>query len=313
MRSDSSRYHVTNHRPSEADLAVLAEIRRQTAPFKGGLSAPLGRPAYDEMMEACPPAGDVSCQQGQVAGFPAVWCRVSDAPKDEAILYLHGGGYAVGSAWGYRNFVGQFAARTGLDALIVDYPLAPEHPFPAALECAKAVYRALAEGGYARIVIMGDSAGGGLTLSLLAAVAADRGAFGAQPVCAVAMSPWTDLTLAGASHRERAAEEFYLDHASVEKFASDYAVTHPRTDPAVSPLFGSLKGLPRIQIHVGTAEILLSDSEAYADKAQAAGTDVDLHVWEAMPHVFPHSFAALEGAEQAMTMMTGFIRDNVEG
>ncbi|AWD23671.1 alpha/beta hydrolase [Fuscovulum blasticum] len=311
MTKPSQQSYLTDHTPSATDLAVLAELRRQSEPFKGTLSAPEGRAAYDAMMEMTPGAAGVTHEQETLRGVAGVWCRVAGAREGRAILYLHGGGYGVGSAWAYRNFAGQFAARTGINVFAADYPLAPEHPFPAALDSARAAYAGLVDKGHEKILIAGDSAGGGLTLSLLAAL--HRAPEGMPvPVGAVAMSPWTDLTLSGSSMVSRQDEEFYLTRPVLEGFAQNYQAGTNPANPDVSPLFGNLAGLPPVQVHVGTAEILLSDSERYAEKSRQAGNAVSLHRWEAMPHVFPSSFAILDGAEQAMALMSGFIAQTLD-
>ncbi|AZZ90045.1 steryl acetyl hydrolase [Hahella sp. KA22] len=187
----------TNHPVSPADLAVVDAIRQQTAPFKGMLNGPQARDSYNQMIEETPAAAGVEYHPDTVGGVPGVWVQVKNALSDAVILYLHGGGYVVGSAHAYRHFAGQFAARTGIDVFIADYGLAPEHPFPSALNQAKAVYAGLIAAGRQQIAIVGDSAGGGLALSLAEQIGADKdGAYGHAPVCCVTMSPWTDLARA---------------------------------------------------------------------------------------------------------------------
>ena len=149
-----------HHPAGTADLAVLAEIRRESAPFKGALSVPDGRAGYDEMFEAIRPAAGIGHERWSGDGLTGVWCRVQPARTDAVLLYLHGGGYGLGSAWAYRHFAGQFAGRTGVDAFALDYPLAPEHPFPAALDAAKSAYAMLAASGYGKIAIVGAGIAG---------------------------------------------------------------------------------------------------------------------------------------------------------
>ncbi|ABC27423.1 Esterase/lipase [Hahella chejuensis KCTC 2396] len=297
-----------NHPVSMADLAVVDAIRQQSAPFKGMLNGPQARDSYNQMIEETPAAAGVEYQTDTVGGVPGVWVRVKNALSGAVILYFHGGGYVVGSANAYCHFAGQFAARVGVDVFIADYGLAPEHPFPTALNQAKSVYAGLLEAGYRQIAVAGDSAGGGLALSLAEQIGANEsGALGLAPVCCVTMSPWTNLALTGASHTERAEEEFYLTRDAVAAFAEYYLAGHDAYDPKVSPLYGQHSGLPPLQIHVGTAEILLSDSLEYATRVQAAGAAVSAHVWEAMPHVFPNGFAQIDAAERAMQMMSEFL------
>ena len=216
-----------NHQVSGADLAVLAAIRLETDPYKGMVNGPEARENYDQITESVSAAEGVKYQNETIGGVSGVWCRLEHPLTGTAILYLHGGGYVVGSAHAYRHFAGQFADRTGADVFVADYGLAPEHRFPTALNHAKAVYAGLIDAGYRQIVVVGDSAGGGLALSLVAQLAANPDAgHGVSPVCCVAMSPWTDLALTGASFIERAEEEMYLTHAAVQSFAKQYLAGH---------------------------------------------------------------------------------------
>jgi len=305
--SNTTHPLFNHHQVSTADLAVLAAMREQTAPFKGMVNGPEARESYDQILEAVPAGPGVQYQADIVGGIPGVWCRLESAPSATAMLYLHGGGYVMGSATAYRHFAGQFAARSGMDVFVADYGLAPEHAFPTALNHAMAAYSGLVEAGYRKIVVVGDSAGGGLTLSLLAKLVAEADEL-PQPVAAVVMSPWTDLALTGDSLESRAEEEMYLSPDAVQAFANHFLAGHSPLDAAASPLYGSHKDLPPLQLHVGTAEILLSDSLAYVERAREAGAAIEAHLWQAMPHVFPNAFAFLEGAENAMGMMAEFIR-----
>ncbi len=297
-----------NHQVSDTDLIELSAIRLQLAPVKGMLEGPQARDSFDQMMEITPVAAGVKYQAETVGGVPGTWCRLKQPKSSAVILYLHGGGYVVGTANAYRHLAGQFAARTGLDAYVADYGLAPEHPFPTALNHVKAVYVGLVEAGYRQIVVVGDSAGGGLSLSLAAWISDDpNSVHGIAPACCAIMSPWTDLTLTGDSHEALAEEELFLTRAGLEALAYHYLAGHDPRDPVASPLFGLHEGLPPLQIHVGTAEILLSDTLEFAKRALEAGATITTHIWEAMPHVFPNGFAQLEAAEHAMAMMSEFI------
>lgn len=305
---------TTLHLAFAADLPVVAQIRQQSAAGKGFLAGPQARADYDGLIEATPEAPGVAFERASLGTAPGVWVRAEKGGRPTAaMLYSHGGGYVVGSAWAYRHFVSHFVAATGIDAFVLDYPLAPEHPFPAALGYAKQAHAELLSQGRRQIALVGDSAGGGLTLSLLAATCADaRRTGGTAPVCAVVMSPWTDLALAGASHTSHADREFYLTRASMQALASQYAGGHPLTDPAVSPLYGDLGGLPPIMLHVGTEEVLLSDTLDYASRARAAGVSVEAHAWEAMPHVFPSAMGALQAASDAVSRTAGFVSGHVD-
>lgn len=224
-----------------------------------------------------------------IAGVPAEWIEPANARPDALLLYLHGGGYYMGGIESYRHYVTRFAQITALRTVHIDYRLAPEHPFPAAIEDATAVFNALAKNTLPadRIVIAGDSAGGGLTLTTLLAL---RDAGAALPKAAAAIAPWTDLTFSGAStetHRER---DPVLGRMQTRSHPAWYAGETPRDHPLVSPLFADLAGLPPLLIHVGTEDILLDDATRFADRAKAHGTAADLEIWDGMIHVW-HYYA----------------------
>ena len=297
------------YQPTAKDLATVAAVRAQTAPFKGMMSGSHARGPYDDMIGAIPAAVGVSYEKADVGGVPGFWCRPQTATPDTAILYLHGGAYVLGSANAYRHFAGQFAARTGTAAFVPDYGLAPERPFPAGVNDAQSVYRALAAQGIKKIVLVGDSAGGGLSLVLLALAKADTDSGkGLTPRACVVMSPWTDLTLTGSSHVKRADEDPFLTQGALQASSALYLGKTDATHPLASPLHGNLAGLPPIQLQVGTSEVLLDDTLLYAEKVRAAGGDAVAHVWEGMPHVFPSSLGLLDAAEQAMAIMADFIK-----
>jgi epsilon-lactone hydrolase len=300
------------HPASEKDLATVEAVRQQSASFKGALSDPAARPSYDAMIESTPAAASVGYERASMGGIAGVWCRPNNAQANSALLYLHGGGYMVGSAFAYRHFAGQFAARTGISAFVPDYRLAPENVFPAAVQDAHAAYRGLVNAGLTNICIVGDSAGGGLSLITLSLAHNDAAqGLGVAPKCCVVMSPWTDLALTGASHDTKAEEEPYLTKLSLKIFAGAYLGQQDPKQPTASPLYGQLSLLAPTQIHVGTSEVLLDDSVAYEAAAKRQGGNVSLHVWDRMPHVFPSSIGLLDAAEDAMTLMTGFIKKHV--
>ena len=235
-------------------------------------------------------ASDVVCTPTEAGGIGAEWVVAPGAALDRAILYLHGGGYVTGSIVTHRATAARISRASGARVLVIDYRLAPEHPFPAALEDAVAAYRWLA-GRFdpRRIAFMGDSAGGGLALATLYKLR-DEGF--ALPAAAVAVSPWTDLALTGPSLRANAAADPMLNVANLPTLANDYlAGADPRHHYA-SPLYGDASGLPPILIHVGSDEILRDDSIRMAEKLKAAGCDVEIEVWPRMPHAW-HLFARI--------------------
>lgn len=317
MQSDKEKLEHSNadaveirHPLTEKDGEAVAVMRTEAASSKGKLSGPNARGSFDEMMEKTPDALGVSYEQGTVGGVPGVWCHPQNPHLGVAILHLHGGAYVQGSAHAYRHLAGQVAARTSASAFVVDYRLAPEHPFPAALDDAKAAYRGLVEQGAQKIVIVGDSAGGGLALVLLSVAQSDvLACSGVAPSVAVVISPWTDLALTGPSLQDRADDDPLLTREVLSMASASYLQGHDPHDPLASPLYGSFTGLPPIQIHVGTSEVLLDDTRRYAERARAAGVDVTAHVWEGMTHVFPGNVGTLNAAEAALGMIATFFEE----
>jgi monoterpene epsilon-lactone hydrolase len=286
---------LIRHGLTAADRAALTSLRAMLAAHPVAIT----RASYDGLFERVPPADAVEYSESSIGGVPGVWC-VPRAQRDRArsaLLYLHGGGFVMGSAHAYRHLVGQIAARAGVPAFVADYRLAPEHPFPAALDDARAAYRALAaQFGAGRVALVGDSAGGGLALSLLQEESGVR--------CGVLLSPWTDLALTGASIDANAADDPFLSRAALEAGARQYLGAQDRRDPGASPLYQPTREkTPPIQVHVGTAEILLDDSLRLASNER-----VQVHVWEDMLHVFPSSIGLFESAEAAHDVIATFLR-----
>lgn len=294
---------TTTHPMSAADRAAMIETREFLQSMPEVAMTPEGRPFYDEMIRQAPAAEGVRYEPGDLGGVPGWWCRLDSAPQHAVLLYLHGGGYVLGSAEAYRNTVGQFAIRAGADAFVLEYALAPERPFPGALDDAVTAYDALVAQGRTHIAIAGDSAGGGLALALLA-IASDRLVV---PAAAVAVSPWTDLTLTGESSVSRAAADPVLDRAKLMDAAASYLAGADPSDPQASPLFGRLDGRTPVLIHVGDDEVLLDDSVRYAGLVEQAGGNVELHVWEGMLHVFSANILILEAARLAMARIGEFL------
>lgn len=298
------------HPLNDKDDRIIAALRAQMAPLRGKLDGPHARGVFDDVMEHTPDAAGVSYEEDAIGSVRGVWCRPRGARPGVALLHMHGGGYVLGSAHAYRHFVGQIAARANASAFVPAYSLAPEHAFPAAVDDARAAYRGLAGQGVERIVITGDSAGGGLALVLLAVAHAEAAAGrGPAPSGAAVMSPWTDLTLGGASFQSRAEEDPLITKEMLAATAAAYLRTHDGRDPLASPLRGTLTGLPPIQLHVGTREVLLDDTLRYVALAREAAVDASAHVWEGMSHVFQSSVGSLEAADKSLTVMAGFLTD----
>jgi phosphinothricin tripeptide acetyl hydrolase len=229
------------------------------------------------------------------------------AGAERALLYLHGGGYVIGSAQSHRHMIAAIANAAGAATLAPDYRLAPEHAFPAALEDAVAGYEWLQAKGWRpqQITIAGDSAGGGLTLATLLQLK-DQGV--ALPGAAVAISPWTDMTASGASHQSKAAVDPMVTMASLQNFSEMYRGGRTTDDPLVSPLFGDLAGLPPLLIQVGSDEVLLDDAREFHARAEAAGCDSSLEVWDQMVHVWHWFGEYLDEAAEATDKIADFMR-----
>ncbi|MEL0083909.1 MAG: alpha/beta hydrolase [Gammaproteobacteria bacterium] len=259
------------------------------------------------MARSYQPQPGVSCATGSLGEVPGEWSRLEDHTSTRRVLYLHGGGYILGSAQAYRDLAGRLAVAAQADLFAADYRLAPEHPFPAALEDALACYRGLISDGIpsTAITIAGDSAGGGLTLATLVAL---REAGDELPGAAVCLSPWSDLTASGDSMVNNKKADPMLTGPTLAFMADHYVGDQQRSDPRISPCFAELGGLPPLLVHVGDSEILLDDARRVVEKITASGGAATLEVWKGMPHVW-HMFAALlpEG-RQAITKIGGFIQ-----
>jgi acetyl esterase/lipase len=264
------------------------------------------RRASIESVAAQPPPG-TTVEPADAGGVPAEWVIAAGVPVGRALLYLHGGAYQIGSPATLRHMIALISAAAQARVLSLDYRLAPEHPFPAAVDDALAGYRFLLRGGTdpAAIAIAGDSAGGGLALATLVAL---RDADDPLPAAAVAMSPWTDLALTGESLNTRADADPMIKPAGLRETAATYLADADPRHPYASPLYADLHGLPPVLIHVGDAEVILDDSTRFAAKASAAGVDVTLEVWDEMPHVW-HAFAGLlPESDQAIERIGGWLQ-----
>jgi monoterpene epsilon-lactone hydrolase len=260
------------------------------------------RSLYDRFIAATPIAGGVKFRPAASSEPPGVWCEPSSANTETAMLYLHGGAYVMGSAHAYRGFVSQIAARAQCSAFILDYTLAPEATIPVAIEQARAAAEGLLA-AYPRMVIAGDSAGGGLALATLAELPEKS-----RVDAAVLFSPWVDLTLSGRSVREKAGDDVLLTPATLAGAAQVYAGGLPLDDGRGSPLFGDPHGYPPILIQVGSQEILLDDSVRFAVEARNAGVPVTLELWQGMPHVFQVNVETLASSRRALDQASAFLQ-----
>jgi monoterpene epsilon-lactone hydrolase len=223
------------------------------------------------------------------------------------ILYFHGGGYVFGDPDSHRDIAWRLGKESGSKVLVVDYRLAPEHRFPAAVDDAAASYRWLLQQGFApdRIAVAGDSAGGGLAVALMVTL---KNLGIDLPKVAVLMSPWVDLAMTGTSMVDNAKSDVMLSPEAISIFASYYlGDTNPKA-PLASPVFADLSGLPPTLVLVGSKEVLLSDSETLVEKINTAGGDARLSVWPKMPHVFPILASVIPEGKKAVLDMADFLR-----
>lgn len=220
-----------------------------------------------------------------IDGIQAEWLIPVNASHEKVILYLHGGGYVTGSIEDHRMMCGLLANSTQAKVLIPEYRLAPEHPFPAALDDSLKVYQWLFDQGYSstNIIVAGDSAGGGLSVATVLVLKERSGSLPAAVVC---LSPWVDLALKGQSHTTKAKAEAMLQTDVLREWALCYADESNLINPLVSPVYGDFHGFPPLLIQVGSEEILLDDSIMLAEKARTDGVDVTLKVWDGMWHVW---------------------------
>jgi monoterpene epsilon-lactone hydrolase len=263
------------------------------------------RAVYDTFISATPFAEGVSSEQVETASVRGWWVRPSAAEHDGVILYLHGGGYVAGSAKAYRGFASQLASRTRRPVFVLDYPLAPEATVPAAPNAVMAAYEWLRANGSERIALVGDSAGGGLSLVTLARLA--HGSRPSAAVAGVAFSPWVDLAFTGASMKDAQIEDPLLTYPFLQAGARLYLGGADPHDPLASPLFGDLSGLPPLLIQVGSDERLLDDARQYAARAADAGSPVQLEVWQGMHHVFQINVAELQTSGAALDRAAAFL------
>lgn len=248
----------------------------------------------------------IEVQRVDAAGMVAEWLIPAGADREKVVLYVHGGGYVSGSCSDHRSVVAKLARYSGISHLLYEYRLAPEHPFPAALEDSVAVYRWLLDSGFRpeNIVMAGESAGGGLCLATLLALK-ERNL--PMPVAGVAISPWTDLTCSGESYRTKnKVSPAPLNSWTV--FSRHYAGSHDPSDPLISPLFGDLKGLPPLFINSAVDDELFDDGEQFSLRAKEAGVDVQFRPGEGMIHCYPLLAPMFPEAEVAMLEIAGFIK-----
>jgi epsilon-lactone hydrolase len=274
--------------PPDYDIAQARARFEKTAVFLGG-------------------APDAKCEKVDAGGVPSEWVMAPGCDTGRAILYLHGGGYAIGSLNTHRRLAYDISAASAAKVLLIDYRLAPEHPFPAAVDDAAAAWRWLLQQGFAanRMAVAGDSAGGGLTIATLVNL---RDKKLGLPACAVAISPWVDLEGLGNSLTTRSAQDPMVQKDGLLWMAKMYLNGKDPKTPLAAPLHADLKGLPPTLVQVGTAETLLDDAIRIAERMHAAGVDARLAIWPNQLHVFPLFAPILSEGRDGCIEIGTFIR-----
>jgi monoterpene epsilon-lactone hydrolase len=289
-------------------IEMLKEFQASTKE----MSVELMRSDLDEMASMVTIPEDVRCEPVDAGGVPAEWITTTGVVNNRVILYLHGGGYVAGSIKTHRDLAARISRVSKARVLIINYRLAPEHIFPAAIEDATAAYRWLISTEKItpnNLIVAGDSAGGGLTIACLLKLREMRVAL---PAAAICLSPWTDLANTGESLKNKAKIDPFVTPEELEFDAKQYLGDEDPRNPLASPLYANLQGLPPSLIHVGGREILLDDSVRFAERAKAAGVDVKLEIWKDMVHVW-HAFAAFapesrEGIKQIGKFIQKFFK-----
>lgn len=282
-------------------------IRHQMAGFYKDLSLEVQRAKMKKYARVIKLPVDVACEAAETCPVPAEWITTPGIDRDQVILYLHGGAFFLPYDKPHLDLVARLGRSARMSALLVDYRLAPEHPYPAALDDVITSYQWLLERGHSptNLTIAGDSSGGTLTLAALLWL---RDAGVSLPAAAVCLSPWTDLSGSGDSMQSNARADFINSVTHLKVTANLYAGDHDLRAPLISPLYADLAGLPPLLIQVGTKEVLLDDSTRLAERARSAGVDVTLETWTGMFHVFQLCAGLVPEARKAIDHIAAFLR-----
>jgi epsilon-lactone hydrolase len=289
------------------DQDDIAAVRRLLASQPRPTTLAERRERLDAVASVDPVASDIHFEVVGFGGVPGEKSLAPGADPAGLLVYFHGGGYSSGSIKSHRRMVAEAGRAAGVAALAVGYRLAPEHPFPAALDDALAVWEALIAQGFeaGRIAVGGDSAGGGLALALMISL---QRLSRPLPACAWLVSPWVDLTMTGASLKTKADVDPLISAAYLRELADAYLAGHDPSDPLASPLNADLSGLPPLLIQVGSAESLLDDSVRLAGRAGEADVAATLQIWPHMIHAWPLWAARLQSGRHALVDAGAFIR-----
>jgi len=266
------------------------------------------RRELEEFIRILPEPDPFEAEPVTIGGVACEWVTPAEGPVEHCLVFFHGGGYVSGSLTSHRPLVARLAGASRSRVLQVDYRRAPEHPFPAAFNDAKAVLRAMIEEttGPERLGLVGDSAGGGLALATTLAL---RDAGGPLPAALACLSPWTDLTGSGETLASRAEADPLFDRETLEEMAGLYADGADLADPRLSPLFADHHGLPPTLIQVGDAEVMLADSTRLAERLEAAGVRVELEIWPEMVHGWQLFAGMVPEGDEALAKVGRFFRD----
>jgi monoterpene epsilon-lactone hydrolase len=304
--------------PTEGRYSVSAEQRenldailRQSA-FPAGLGVSEQRRLLAELIAAQPLPPGVTVTAAELGGVPTAEITVDGTEPRHVILYFHGGVYVLGDAFQAAGLASQVGRRTRATVISVDYRLAPEHPYPAAVDDALAAYQALLDNGTdpADIALAGESAGGGLAVATLVN-ARDHGL--PLPAAAYLMSPYADLTLAGATMDTKSKADPLLSRDSLQARIADYTAGHDPALGLISPVFADLSGLPPLIVQAGTHEVLLDDAVRLARQAATADVEVTLDITPGVPHVFQAYYPILDEAAAALDRAGQLLTANLTG
>ena len=293
--------------PSKELDTVLVMIRVRSAEVRKTTDD--DRLSYERIMSVLPMDDDIETERVGVNGTPAEWISAPESQENRVILYLHGGGYLFGSARTHRVMLAHMARASKARVLALDYRLAPEIPFPAPVEDSVSAYRWLLDQGISakKMVIGGDSAGGGLAIAALVAL---RSVGEPMPAAGVCISAWTDMESTGQSHTTNAESDPSVSKERLLKIAKVYLAGKDPTAPLASPIHADLTGLPPLLLQVGSIEVLLDDSTLLKSRAKAAGVSVEMEVWDDMPHVWHHYAPILPEARKAIGRIGEFVLEH---
>lgn len=288
----------------------IVALRAQIAARTRATEIPQMRRDYDARGLGFGLPADVVVEPVLANGVKAEWTSTPGADASKAILFLHGGGYVIGSLDSHRHLVAECGRTAGTRTLAIDYRMAPEHPFPAAVEDTVAAYRYLLSSGIAAhdIAIAGDSAGGGLVVGGMLAI---RDAGLPLPGCAWCMSPWVDMEANGQSFDDRAETDPTVQRATIRFMAESYLAGADLRSPTAAPIYGALRGLPPMLIQVGACETLLDDSLMLARAAGIADVPVDLQIWPEMIHVWHTYHTVLQAGKRAIAAGGAFVKSHL--